>query len=219
MTRQRLREAWTEIIRPDDYEAHMAAVGQAQANAELVAEYLRAQALTPGISLLFVGAGTGQMFDFVSSELLLPFKVTFADINASYLERLTARLGLRYETIVDDLEHSALAPAFDVVLAVLVLEHVDWRKAVSTMCALAVQKVFVVIQQNPPDLPSAMTPDKQVPGTMKIFTEIHPTLIPASELEAEFRRHSFAREYDSHRVVSDNKKMVALGFLRGRQLA
>lgn len=31
-----LRHAWTEVVVSDDYDAHMAAIGQAQANAELV---------------------------------------------------------------------------------------------------------------------------------------------------------------------------------------
>jgi hypothetical protein len=33
-----LREAWTHIVLADDLDAHMAAVGQAQANAALVGE-------------------------------------------------------------------------------------------------------------------------------------------------------------------------------------
>jgi hypothetical protein len=33
-----LREAWTRFVAAEDYETHMAAIGQAQANASLVAE-------------------------------------------------------------------------------------------------------------------------------------------------------------------------------------
>jgi 2-polyprenyl-3-methyl-5-hydroxy-6-metoxy-1,4-benzoquinol methylase len=155
--REQLRKAWAEIIQPDDYEAHMAAVGQVQANAHLVAEYLRAHWSKPGASILFVGAGTGQMFDFISPELLLPFSLTFTDINAGYLQRLAARLaaveGLRYKTLVDDLESTQISRVFDLTAAILVLEHVDWRKAVSTLCALTTHEALVVIQENPPDLP------------------------------------------------------------------
>ena len=98
--REKLREAWSKTITPEDYESHMAAVGQAQGNAALVAEYLQAHPPPRHASLLFAGAGTGQMFDFVSPEILLPFNVTFTDINAAYLNRLRSRLarvpGLRY---------------------------------------------------------------------------------------------------------------------------
>jgi SAM-dependent methyltransferase len=218
--REGLREAWTEIIQADDYEAHMAAVGQAQANAELVGEYMGAQRLKPDASVLFAGAGTGQMFDFIPPAFFLPFKVTFADVNPRYLQRLAERLagveGLRYETLIDDLEQSALSRPFDFVVAVLVLEHVDWRKAVSTMCALAAKKVFVIIQENPENLPAAMTPNPRVPGTMKIFSRVHPALVPAAALEAEFDHYGFARTYSAHKIVLDNKKMLALGFLRGQ---
>lgn len=69
----RLCEAWTTIILAEDYEAHMAAAGQAQANAKLVAEYLAAQAPQEGASLLFLGAGTGQMFDIVQPTILFPY--------------------------------------------------------------------------------------------------------------------------------------------------
>ena len=214
----RLREAWTTIIRAEDYEAHMAAVGQAQANARLVVEYLAAQPPGAGASLLFPGAGTGQMFDFVSPEILLPYQTTFADINAAYLRCLDERFreieGLCYSTVVDDVEKTSLIPSFHTVLAVLLLEHVDWRKAVSTIGGLAGERVFVVIQENPATLTTAITPSGEIPGTMKIFTEVHPTLIPRSELIVEFGRQSFALKYSAEKTVADGKKMLALGFAR-----
>ena len=70
-----LRDAWSRTITAEDYEAHMAAIGQAQANAALVAEYLQAQPPSRHASVLFAGAGTGQMFEYVSPEILLPLPV------------------------------------------------------------------------------------------------------------------------------------------------
>jgi 2-polyprenyl-3-methyl-5-hydroxy-6-metoxy-1,4-benzoquinol methylase len=215
---EKLREAWSKAITPEDYEAHMAAVGQAQANAALVAEYLESLPPKRHASLLFVGAGTGQMFDFVSSEILLPYNITFTDINASYLNRLRARLtpvpGLRYATVVDDLERTTLSRRFDLVLAVLVLEHVDWRAATATLCKLAGKEIFVVIQENPPELATAMTPRAQVPQTMRIFAEVHPELVPVRALESEMRERGFVSSYVTHKVVADNKKMLAFAFRR-----
>ncbi len=63
---ERLREAWTTIIQAEDYDAHMCAVGQAQANAGLVLELFRERPPHRGAKILFAGAGTGQMFDFVA---------------------------------------------------------------------------------------------------------------------------------------------------------
>jgi ubiquinone/menaquinone biosynthesis C-methylase UbiE len=220
VTKNPLREAWTAIIRAEDYETHMAAVGQAQANAQLVADYFRARPPSPDAAVLFVGAGTGQMFDFVSPAFLLPYRTTFADINAGYLQRLSARLaaveGLRRTTVVDDVEKSRLAPGFDAVVAVLVLEHVDWRKAVATMSRLAAERVFVITQENPPALATPMTESRTIPGTMNIFKEVHSQLIAASEIEAEFERHGFARDYAAEKIVADEKKMTGFGFRRVR---
>jgi hypothetical protein len=196
----------------------MAAIGQAQANAALVAEYLQAQPPSRHASLLFAGAGTGQMFEYVSPEILLPFNVTFTDINAGFLNRLRTRLartpGLRYATVVDDLEHTTLSRRFDLVLEVLVLEHVQWRVALATLCKLTERELFVVIQENPPDDAMALTAIRDVPETMKVFREVHPTRIPSSDLQSEMKRHGFRRTYAAHKMVSDGKKMVALGFWR-----
>jgi ubiquinone/menaquinone biosynthesis C-methylase UbiE len=211
-----LREAWTTIVRPDDYETHMATIGQAQANAKLVEEYFAKAPLNADDSILFMGAGTGQVFNFVSHEFLLPYQTTFSDINAAYLKWLSERLknaeNLRFETVVDDVEQSRLTNTFPLVLAVLLLEHVDWHKAVATLCKLSSKTVFVVIQENPPNLPTAYTANR--PGTMKIFAEVHPTLIPSAELEAEFNSQSFRKNYAAERTVADGKKMLALGFER-----
>jgi 2-polyprenyl-3-methyl-5-hydroxy-6-metoxy-1,4-benzoquinol methylase len=215
---KQLRDAWSKTITPEDYEAHMANVGQAQANAVLVAEFLEAHPPSRHASLLFAGAGTGQMFDYVSPEILLPYNVTFADINAGYLNRLRARVahttGLRYATVVDDLEGTTLTRQFDVVLAVLVLEHMDWRPALATLCSLAARELFLIVQQNPVDLATAMTPAAEIPKTMQVFTKVHPTLIPRTDLEVEARKNKFTLGYAKENVVANNKKMVALAFNR-----
>jgi hypothetical protein len=219
----KLRDAWSRTITAEDYEAHMAAIGQAQANAALVAEYLQAQPPSRHASLLFAGAGTGQMFDFVSPEILLPFNVTFTDINAGYLNRLRTRLartpGLRYSTVVDDLEHTTLSRRSDVVLAVLILEHVEWRGAVETLCKLTSRELLVVIQENPRDDMMALTAVREIPETMKVFREVHPTLIPSADLESEMKKQSFRRTYAANKSVADGKKMLALGFWRTQPLA
>jgi hypothetical protein len=213
-----LRDAWSRTITAEDYEAHMAAIGQAQANAALVAEYLQAQPPSRYASLLFAGAGTGQMFEYVSPEILLPFSVTFTDLNAGYLNRLRTRLartpGLRYSTVVDDLERTTLLRRFDLVLAVLVLEHVEWRAGLATLCKLTERELFVVIQENPPHDAMAITAVRNIPETMQVFTQVHPVLIASADLLSEMKRRGFRGTYSAHKMVADGKKMVALGFWR-----
>ena len=215
-----LREAWTKLIRAEDYDAHMAAVGQAQADAVLLAELFERRPPRQGSTVLVAGAGTGQLFDYISAELLNPYAVTFTDINAEYLKRLAARLRcktqLEFETVVDDIEASQLHGAFELVVAILVLEHVEWRKAIAEMCRLASHRVFVVLQENPANMPSAMTPSRPAIGTMRVFTELNPHLVPQPEVVAEFARHGFKLAHSSAREVLDAKKMVALEFEKRR---
>jgi hypothetical protein len=214
----RVREAWTSLVKAGDYEAHMAAAGQAQANADLVSEYFRLQPTERGAPVLFVGAGTGQMFDFAPPSFLRPFPTTFTDINAEYLQRLAGRLGgvegLRHTEVVDDIEESRLMGGFKVVLGVLILEHVVWRQAVATMCRLALERAFVVIQDNPPSLTTAITLNRAIVGTMNVFRDCSPVLISRPEVEAEFGRQGFAPNYFAERLVADDKRMLALGFKR-----
>ena len=51
-----LRRAWTCIVTADDYEEHMAAIGQAQAAAELTQHLVRSASLQPGSRITIAGA-------------------------------------------------------------------------------------------------------------------------------------------------------------------
>jgi len=214
----RLREAWTTEVRAEDLDAHMSQVGQAQANAQLVGDWLRSNPPKLDSSILFVGAGTGQMFDFLSPNILSPYRVTFTDLNSHYLKRLESRVKskarLRFETLVDDVERSKLPAGFELAVAVLVLEHVDWRLAVATLCRLSTGSVFVVIQENPPESPSAVIKGQSLVRTMAIFREVHPMLVNRREVVQEFAQHGFELTYCIEKRVLYEKKMVGLGFKR-----
>lgn len=215
---EKLRAAWKSGIDPNDYEQHMASVGQAQANAAHVAEYFDCAGFPAGTRVLFAGAGTGQLFDFVAPQFLSPHKVTFADLNGAYLKKLSARLavfpGLDFRAVVDDIEASKLPANFDLIVAVLILEHVNWRTAVATFCRLSSRAIFIVIQENPPESQAALTQTRLVVGTMNVFREVHPILVPKAELETEIARVGFKKNYCVEKEVLDGKKMIGLGFLR-----
>src|SRR5882757_5614499 len=120
-----LREAWTTQVTAEDYEAHMARIGQAEANAGLLYDLFAEAAFMPGSRILIAGAGTGQMFDFLPADFLAGYGVTCSDINPAFLEKLSIRYPC--ETVIDDIENSQLELGWGAIAVVLVLEHVDWR--------------------------------------------------------------------------------------------
>jgi hypothetical protein len=198
----------------DDYDAHMAAIGQAQANAELV-PLLLARWPPPGRPLLFAGAGTGQLFDFAGTEFLRPHDVTFTDINARFLQRLEERLRptdcRNYKVVVDDVEQTELEGPFSGAVLVLVLEHVRWRAAIATLRQLGVARCYVVIQENPPQIASVVTAGRPV-GSMNVFREAPPTLVPRALLIAAMDEHGYSLLDTEERTVLDGKKMIGLVF-------
>jgi hypothetical protein len=79
-----LRRAWIEIVAPDDYDEHMAAVGQAKAAAELTAWLIESASLSPGSRITIAGAETGQIFDFLDPAVFRPYRFTCANLNPRF---------------------------------------------------------------------------------------------------------------------------------------
>jgi hypothetical protein len=202
-----LREAWTQFVAAEDYEAHMAAIGQAQANASLVGELFEAASPRAGSRVLIAGAGSGQIFDWLPPQTFVPHALTCSDINAAFLKRLGRRCAC--QTVVDDIEDSRLEPGFSVAIVVLVLEHVEWRKALASLARLRPERVIVVIQRNPP----GELPARERAGTMRIFaSQVRSHPIEASALEAELIGLGFMPQLARERAVADGKTMVGLLF-------
>ena len=194
---------WRAGITAEDYERHMAGTGQPRANADLLAELFRERPPARGAAVLFAGAGTGQIFDDFPVEMLEPYRVTSTDINADFLRRLAARFPCA--TAVDDIECPTLTGPFELAIVILVLEHVDWRRAVGGLCGIA-RRVFVVIQQNPEGLaPRALG------GTMSL---VNSRLLRADELIGKFETQGLQLVRTSTRAVRDGKSMVGLEFAR-----
>ena len=111
------------------------------------------------------------------------YRVTCTDINPAYLERLAARFPCA--TAIDDIECPALPGPFDLAIVILVLEHVDWRRAVAGLCGPR-RRVFAVIQQE-----SGRPGRAAAGGNMAVLDE-HPTrLVDRDQLIAEFAARSF----------------------------
>jgi Methyltransferase domain len=213
-----LQLAWTQIITAEDYEAHMAAIGQAQAAAALTREIIQAAGTPDGGRITIVGAGTGQMFDFLDPSVFRPFRITCTDLNPSFLTRLKERIarhGLAALVFEDNIEHTTLEPGADLLLATLVLEHIDWRLGVEIFAALRPAACGLIIQQNPPGMISAVTPNRRVPSSIAKAVEIaHATLVPQDELRAAFDALGYASQAKWSREVADGKRLIALLFVR-----
>jgi hypothetical protein len=166
--------------------------------------------------VVIVGAGTGQALDLIDPAVLRPFRLTFTDLNPAFLARLAERLalhGLSATILVDDIEQPAIEPAPDLLLATLLLEHIDWRRGVAAMAGLRPAECGIVIQENPAGMDAAITPGRQRPPSLaKAFESAHITLVPREELMATFAAHGYACRETWTREVADGKKLVGLLF-------
>src|SRR5215813_4964496 len=213
-----LRLAWTQIITVQDYEEHMAGIGQAQAAAALSRQILQSAEPPDGGRVVIAGAGTGQMLDFLDAALFRPFRLTLTDLNRSFLARLQERLvkaGLSATVLEDDIEHTALESGPDLLLATLLLEHIDWRRGVEVFAGLRPATCGIIIQENPQGMTSAVTPGRHIPPSIAKAVEFaHPTLVPHDELLAAFEGHDYKCKASFAQVVADGKRLIAVLFLR-----
>jgi hypothetical protein len=215
-----LRHAWTQIVTPEDYEEHMAAIGQAQAGAALT-EYILQSANPPaGGRVVVVGAGTGQMLDFLDPAIFRPFRMICTDLNPNFLVRLQQRLarhGPNATVLEDDIEHTALKPGPDLVLATLLLEHIDWRRGIEVLADLRASTCGIIIQENPPGMTSTVTPGRRVPPSIsQALATAQATLVPYDELLAAFAARGYVCKSTRAREVADGKQLIALLFSLNR---
>ena len=213
-----LRHAWTQIVTGEDYDEHMASIGQAQAGADLTCQILGSAATPAGGCVVIAGAGTGQALDFVDPALFRPFRLTFTDLNPAFLARLSRRLdrhGLVASVLEDDIERTAIKPSPDLLIATLLLEHIDWHRGVEALTGLHPTACGIVIQENPEGMTSAITPGRQLPPSIaKAFEIGHATLVPRQDLIAAFASRGYVCKDTWTREVADGKRLVGLLFVR-----
>lgn len=214
---KQLRASWQSVT-PEDYEAHMSRIGQAEANAKHVADWMRRH--PDAKRIVFAGAGTGQMFDFLRGHEFIERNITFTDINESFLSKLEARLqgevAFDWKVAQDDLLASHLGTGFDAAILVLVLEHVDWPRAVEAFARWGCQNVLVVIQENPTGLGTAVSPAAPLGPTMQRFRDSTPPhLIPLDSLRTAMQQQGYGLARVQSAFVLDGKMMHACYFSQG----
>jgi len=218
-----LRQAWTDVVTADDYEQHMATIGQAQAAADLTRQLLERASLAPGQSVTIAGAGTGQMFDFLDGAIFRPYDLKFTDLNPMFLERLRVRLeklGLAAQLLLDDFEQSQLTPGTDLLLATLLLEHIDWRQGVATIGRVRPGAVGLILQENPAGMTSAITPGRRIPLSIARASETaHPTLVVRRDLIDAMSAQGYCHHDTISRPVADDKYLIALLFVMSASIS
>lgn len=196
----------------------MARIGQAEANARLTAAWIAA--LGAAEPILFAGSGPGQLLEYLPTGILQERPLHFTDINPDFLRHASGRLErLRVvgEFVVDNIEDSSLAGEHPNVVIALVLEHVAWRHALLSLLRWRARQVLIIIQENPPQIDSAVTPGREVPGTMQVFRDsARPHLIPRSELQDAMNELGFQLLQIDEAQVLDAKKMLACHFATSR---
>lgn len=212
-----LRRAWTQIVTPDDYDAHMSAIGQAQAAAALTAFLINAAQLPAASRITIAGAGTGQLLDFLDPEILRPHRLTYSDINPNFLARLRDRLAvhdLDGNILLDDIERTALPPRPQLFLATLLLEHIDVQLALASIAHLKPKAFGIILQENPPDMTTAVTPGRALPPSIAKAIEggASPSLIPRDQLISALAAHNYTLHSSRSAAVADAKRLLALLF-------
>jgi hypothetical protein len=215
-----LRKGWTQIVTSEDLDQHLAMVGQAQVNARLLVDLLAASSLHADAELLLAGVGTGQLFDYADIDVLARYRLTCTDINASFLAALETRLRatplLRASVKLDDLETTQLSGPFDAAAAILVLEHIEWRKGVLALAGLHPAWIFLVIQRNAAT-PGVVPMERDLAPSIRAFGEVaRPTLVAETELTAALAECGYTLDERHERPVPDHKTMIGLAFRSGK---
>jgi 2-polyprenyl-3-methyl-5-hydroxy-6-metoxy-1,4-benzoquinol methylase len=214
-----LREAWTEIITVEDYEGHMAEIGQAKANAEMVRDFIFDLDLKGTERILFAGAGPGQMFDYIGEETFGGAHVVLTDINEKFVERLEKRAkqaGLtNFEVLIDDVESPNVEGPFDLVVLVLVLEHVDWQKALHALSALSASRFLIIVQRNPEGMHTAVSPNRTLrPSLLEAMKGEPSQLLDEQELIEFLTQLGYTIQMTDQELVEDGKLMCGYLFTK-----
>lgn len=103
----------------------------------------------------------------------------------------------------------------DAVVVVLVLEHVDWRRAVRALNGPMTDRLFFVIQINPPGMQDAVAPNRVLPPSLAaVSARAKPRLVKPEAFVKYLRAMGFALAERRDFPVADGKTMAGFVFDR-----
>ena len=210
------RKGWTEVITPEDLDIHLKDIGQAEANAKIILKMFSDSPLQKGSKIWVPGCGTCQMFDFFEPDDIGDLEYVFSDINSSFFELIESRMknfpGVKYKALIDDLENSNIDDEFGGILAVLLLEHIEWKKGIDAFIRLKPINIYLIIQEQE-DSKKFVTTDRELRPSIKEFSKIaHPKLVKRNELVAYLMNRKYKLGRTIEKKVPDNKMMIGLIF-------
>src|ERR1017187_6064221 len=103
----------------------------------------------------------------------------------------------------------------DLLLAILLLEHIDWRRGIEAFAGLRPGACGIIMQENPPEMSTAVTPGRRLPPSIeKALETAHPTLVRRGQLIGAMAEKGYALRDTAVRQVPDGKRLVGLLFRR-----
>jgi SAM-dependent methyltransferase len=205
------KEAWKNIVTASDLDGHMLEIGQAEANADILIQLLHENPIKSG-KVYVPGCGTGQVFDFIDSEILQNCELLFSDIKPEFLEKLRSRMSpkLHYRTFIEDIEASALGERVEAVIAILLFEHVDWQKALGNILRSRPEQIFIITQVQAPNAQMVAVNRQLRPSIKKFIENAKPELVDSKALNAFLEESGFQKKGEVWRDVPDNKRMSGI---------
>jgi len=213
---ENLRKAWTDVIIADELDAHLEDLGQAKVNAEIVEEMISDYQLPKNSKIIMPGCGTGQIFDYLSPEVLCCNQLTFTDINQSFLDKLSKRILdsriTNFQCHIDDLENTGLYENFDGVILVLVLEQLEWKRAVKTLVEYNPKYIYLIIQEQSQST-KTITVNVRSRDSIRRFSEMaNPKLVPRKDLIEFLSNMDYGLCKIYEKQVPNSKVMVGVVF-------
>jgi len=211
------RRIWKKVIPANYLDKHMLAIGQAETNAKIIEKFLKDFPLKSKAKILVPGCGTGQLFDYINRDIFENIHLTFTDINKEYLEKLKIRLRkfqkIKYDIWEDDIENTKIKQNFDICIIILLLEHVNWKKAIANIFNFNPKSIFFIIQKQNKNK-QIITKYKNIPQSIIEFSKTVKTQVVSEiELSSYLLKEGFNLIKRYEQKVINNKSMVGMFFL------
>ncbi|MFC1752575.1 class I SAM-dependent methyltransferase [Thermoproteota archaeon] len=206
----RERRAWMDIIDPTELNMHIAETGQAETNAKLMELMLKEY---PVKDLLIPGCGNAQFADYVDPDF--GCKLTLTDIRPEFLVNAFASLRGKvegYSTGIDDIEDTKLKGPYGGIFITLVLQHVEWRKAIDSMLSLNPTNLYTIIQEQKDGRHPVTLTRKLLPSIREFSEMTSGLLVPRDGLVEHMNGCDYNLLKTYERPVPDDKVMTGLVF-------